>query len=177
MAPWFHYWLHGEGATPTAKALVFETGTNVWKQYADWPPKNAKATPLYLPGSGVEPTAYDAYVSDPANPVRYRPRPISPTYPGADWPKWLVQDQRFADHRPDVLSFETEPLTKDVRVVGDVVAHFFASTTGTDADWVVKLIDLQPENAKATIPAEGSEPARTVDLGGFQLMIANDVIR
>jgi putative CocE/NonD family hydrolase len=184
MAPWFRYWLHGEGTAPAAKALVFETGTNEWKQYAAWPPKDAKTTPLYLkadrelsfekPEQG---TGFDMYVSDPANPVPYRPRPISPTYPGPDWPKWLVQDQRFVDHRPDVLTWETEPLTKDVRVAGDVVAHFFASSTGTDADWVVKLIDVQPENATSTIPAEVADPARTVDLGGYELMIANEVFR
>jgi len=197
MAPWFRYWLHGEGAPPAAKALVFETGTNQWKQYAEWPPRNAKAVPLYLQESrglsfdkpapraesgtgseaGFKSGAYDAYISDPENPVPYRQRPVSPTYPGADWPKWLVQDQRFADHRPDVLSFETAPLQKDVRVAGDVVAHLFASTSGTDADWIVKLIDVQPEDAKSAIPAEGTEPARTADLGGFQLMIADEVFR
>jgi putative CocE/NonD family hydrolase len=171
MAPWFKYWLHGEGAAPAAKVLAFETGTNEWKQYPEWPPKSAKATPIYFgtgrtlsftkPAAGS--AAYDAYVSDPANPVPYRPRPISPTYPGADWPKWLVQDQRFVDHRPDVLTWETEPLEKDIRVAGDVLAHFYASTTGTDADWVVKLIDVQPEDAESVIPAEGAEPERKAD--------------
>ncbi len=189
MAPWFRYWLHGEGPAPAAKALIFETGANVWKQYTAWPPRDAKATSLYLKGGrglsfdkpeerpAPESTAYDAYVSDPANPVPYRPRPISPTYPGPDWTKWLVQDQRFVDHRPDVLSFQTEPLTKDMRVAGQIVAQIFASTTGTDADWVVKLIDVQPEDAKATIPAEGAEPARSVALGGYQLMVADEVFR
>ncbi len=185
MAPWFRYWLHGEGSKPAAKVIAFETGTNVWKQYAEWPPKSAKPTPIYFgagrsmsftrPAAGA--SAFDAYVSDPANPVPYRPRPISPTYPGADWPKWLVQDQRFVDHRPDVLTWETEPLEKDVRIAGDVMAHFFASTTGTDADWVVKLIDVQPEDAVSNIPAEGAEPARKVDMGGFELMIADEVYR
>ena len=184
MAPWFRYWLHGEGTAPAEKVLTFETGTNQWKHYSEWPPKEAKATPLYLAASRQlsfkKPStaaAYDEYISDPANPVPYRPRPIAPTYPGADWPKWLVQDQRFADHRPDVLTFETEPLTSDIRVAGDVVANFFASTSGTDADWIIKLIDVQPENATSTIPAEKDEPARTVDIGGFELMIANEVFR
>ncbi len=185
MAPWFLYWLHGEGSAPASKVLAFETGTNEWKQYAAWPPKEAKPTPVYF-GAGRElsfsaPTgdagAYDAYVSDPANPVPYRPRPIKQTYPTADWPKWLVQDQRFVDHRPDVLTWETEPLKDDLRVAGDVKAHFFASTTGTDADWIVKLIDVQPEDAVSQIPAEDGEPARTVEMGGFELMIADEVYR
>ena len=185
MAPWFRYWLHGDGSAPAAKVLTFETGTNVWRQYKDWPPASATPTPIYFgdrrtlsfnkPAAGGPP--YEAYVSDPANPVPYRPRPISPTYPGADWPKWLVQDQRFVDHRPDVLSWETEPLEKDVRVAGDVMAHFFASTTGTDADWVVKLIDVLPEDAVSTLPAEGPDPARKIEMGGFQLMIADEVYR
>ena len=81
------------------------------------------------------------------------------------------------DHRPDVLTWETESLTSDVRVAGDVVAHFYASTTGTDADWVVKLIDVQPEDAVSNIPAEGDEPARKVNMGGFELMISNEVYR
>jgi len=185
MTPWFRYWLHGEGSAPASKVLAFETGSNVWKQYAEWPPKSAKPTPIYF-GAGrslsfTKPAAnagaFDAFVSDPANPVPYRPRPIQPTYPGADWPKWLVQDQRFVDHRPDVLTWETESLTSDVRVAGDVVAHFYASTTGTDADWVVKLIDVQPEDAVSNIPAEGDEPARKVNMGGFELMISNEVYR
>ena len=90
---------------------------------------------------------FDEYVSDPANPVPYRPRPVPPTYPGPEWRVWLVQDQRFVDHRPDVLSWQTEPLAADVRVAGDIAAELFASTSGTDSDWVVKLIDVYPEDA------------------------------
>ena len=186
MAPWFRYWLHGDdGAKPAAKVVAFETGTNVWKQYSEWPPKNTRPTPIYF-GAGrllsfTKPApgdvSFDSFVSDPANPVPYRPRPISPTYPGPDWPRWLVQDQRFVDHRPDVLTWETEPLKSDVRIAGDVIAHFYASTTGTDADWIVKLIDVQPEDAVSIIPAEGADPARRVNMGGFELMIADEVFR
>jgi uncharacterized protein len=185
MAPWFRYWLHGEGSAPAAKVIAFETGTNVWKQYPEWPPKSAKPTAIYFgagrslsftkPATGG--SAFDAFVSDPANPVPYRPRPIGPTYPGGEWPVWLVQDQRFVDHRPDVLTWETQPLESDLRVAGDVVAHFYASTTGTDADWIVKLIDVQPENAVSDIPGEGKEPARKVNMGGFELMISDEVYR
>ena len=184
MAPWFRYWLHGEGSLPAARVLTFETGSNAWKTYTAWPPPNTTPTRLYMgPARSLtfqkpqQAQGFDSYISDPANPVPYRPPPISPTYPGAEWPKWLVQDQRFVDHRPDVLTWETAPLEKDIRVTGDIVANFFASTSGTDSDWIVKLIDVQPENATSTIPAESGEPARTVDMGGFQLMIADEVFR
>ncbi len=88
---------------------------------------------------------FDSYVSDPANPVPYRPRPVTPTYPGPEWREWMVQDQRFVHRRPDVLSWETEPLKEDVAVAGNPWARLFASTTGSDCDWVVKLIDVHPE--------------------------------
>ena len=91
--------------------------------------------------------AFDAYVSDPANPVPYRPRPNPrPTSARLRMATWLVQDQRFVDHRPDVLSYETEPLAEDVTVAGEIVAHLFASTSGIDSDWIVKLIDVYPED-------------------------------
>ena len=109
---------------------------------------------------------HDSYVSDPSHPVPYRPRPIEPTYPGPGWPLWLVQDQRFVHGRPDVLSFETGPLAEDVIISGPLAAHLFASTTGSDGDFVAKLIDVFPE-----------EYPKDPTLGGFQLMIAGDVIR
>jgi putative CocE/NonD family hydrolase len=185
MAPWFRYWLHGEGTLPSSRVLAFETGTNQWKTYPAWPPPDTTPTKLYMSSArrltfhrpDSDNGGFDTYISDPSNPVPYRPRPISPTYPGPNWSKWLVQDQRFVDHRPDVLTWETEPLEKDIRVAGDIVASFFASTSGTDSDWVVKLIDVQPEDATSVIPAEAGEPARTVDLGGFQLIISDEVFR
>ena len=185
MAPWFRYWLHGEGTLPSSKVLAFETGLNEWKTYTAWPPPNTTATRLYMSSARSltfekpqqNTSAFDSYISDPANPVPYRPRPIAPTYPGPGWPKWLVQDQRFVDHRPDVLTWETGPLAKDIRVTGDIMADFFASTSGTDSDWIVKLIDVQPENATSAIPAQPGEPARSVDIGGYQLIIADEVFR
>src|SRR5207302_1434361 len=114
--------------------------------------------------TGGGPNAYDAYVSDPNKPVPYRARPILPTFGrGSTWSTWLVDDQRFVQDRPDVLAWESAPLTEDVVVAGDIAAHLFAATTGSDADWVVKLIDVYPE----------SEPK----LGGYELMVANDVFR
>jgi len=178
--PWFAYWLRGEGELKLAEATTFETGTNQWRQYEAWPPKRGVAERrLYLhPGRllSFDPPArggdqpYDEYISDPANPVPYRPRPVTPTYPGAEWPVWLVQDQRFVDHRPDVLSFETEPLAEELRVVGDLSAEIFASTSGSDSDWVVKLIDVYPENAPASA-------ATATPMGGYELIIADEILR
>ena len=103
------------------------------------------------------------------------PRPVTPTYPGPEWPVWLVQDQRFVDHRPDVLSWETEPLKEDVVVAGDIVADLFASTTGTDSDWIVKLIDVYPEDWKPPETSAQGQPQPS--LAGYQLIIADEVFR
>ena len=110
----------------------------------------------------------DSFVSDPAKPVPYRNRPIEPTYypKGSGWGAWLLEDQRFVHNRPDVLSWETEPLTEDVVLAGEVTARLFASTTGQDADWIVKLIDVYPQDY-----------APDFKLGGFQLMVSNEVFR
>jgi hypothetical protein len=112
--------------------------------------------------------AYDSYVSDPAHPVPYRHRPIQATYDprGSDWYTWLTEDQRFVDGRPDVLSWQTPPLTEDVTIAGDITADLFAATSGSDADWIVKLIDVYPENMP-------NDPK----MGGYELMVANEVLR
>jgi putative CocE/NonD family hydrolase len=177
-APWFAYWLKDKGALPLQEALVFETGSNRWVNYDSWPPKAAKPRKLYFRGGGKlsfaapaknSPAEFDSYLSDPAHPVPYRHRPIEMTYPTdrrGGWPTWLVEDQRFVDHRPDVLSWETDALEKDLTVAGDIVAHLFASTTGSDSDWVVKLIDVYPEKYPQDVKMEG-----------YELMIADEVFR
>jgi len=175
-APWFAYFLKDKGNFRQPEARVFQTGSNRWESYDEWPPRhNVTERQLYFHPDGwlaFEPLAasagreHDSYVSDPAHPVPYRPRPISPTYPGPGWPVWLLQDQRFVHQRPDVLSWETEPLQEDVAVAGEVVAHLFASTSGTDSDWVFKLIDVYPEDYP-------KEP----NMGGYQLMIGGEVFR
>jgi putative CocE/NonD family hydrolase len=174
-APWFAYHLKGKGKLKLPEALSFRTGTNRWVEHEQWPPRqNVEQRQLYFRRDGrlsfSAPEApdleCDSYVSDPARPVPYRARPISPTYPGPGWPDWLVQDQRFVHLRPDVLSWETEALAEDVVVSGNLSAHLYASTTGSDSDWIVKLIDVYPEEYS---------PDRK--LGGYQLMIANDVLR
>lgn len=175
-AAWFAYWLKDKGSLPMREALTFQTGTNEWKTYDQWPPReHVAARHLYFHDSGglsLEPPqeagaqAFDSYVSDPAHPVPYRRRPIEPTYPGPGWPAWLVEDQRFVNLRPDVLSWETTPLTENVQVAGDIIAHLFASTSGSDSDWIVKLIEVYPEDYP-------QEPT----MGGYELMIADEVYR
>jgi putative CocE/NonD family hydrolase len=113
----------------------------------------------------ASPNAVDSYVSDPANPVPYRKRPIPPTFgQGSSWSRWLMDDQRFLKDRNDVLSWQTAPLGDDVVISGQIAAHLFASTSGSDADWVVKLIDVYPETTSDS-------------LAGYQLMVANDILR
>jgi putative CocE/NonD family hydrolase len=176
-APWFAYWLKDKGSLRQPEAMAFETGRNTWERYDAWPPVDGiKTRKLYTAASralsfgppsgasGPADQAFDAYISDPAHPVPYRHRPIPPTYsPNSGWTTWLSEDQRFVDLRPDVLSWSTEPLTDDLVIAGDVVAHLFASTSGSDSDWIAKLIDVYPEN----------DPK----LPGYELMIANDVFR
>jgi putative CocE/NonD family hydrolase len=177
-APFFAHYLKDKPGWNVPEAVTFETGTNAWQVYDEWPPRNlTEDRGLYFREDGrlsfeapatEDGRAFDSYVSDPSRPVPYRPRPIEATYDprGSGWRTWLVGDQRFVHLRPDVLSWETEPLAEDITVTGRIVARLFASTTGTDSDWIVKLIDVYPED----VPAE---PA----MGGYQLMIANEVFR
>ncbi|HMG34928.1 MAG TPA: CocE/NonD family hydrolase [Blastocatellia bacterium] len=173
LAKFFAYHLKGKGSPDFPEALTFRTGVNQWVRHDSWPPTSKATTrPLYFqPGGKLSfdtPKAgakdeFDSYVSDPANPVPYRPRPIDVR---SGWTTWLVEDQRFVDHRPDVLTWSTDVLADDVVVSGKVVAHLFASTSGTDSDWIVKVIDVYPEKYAA-------DPK----MSGFQLMIAGDVLR
>jgi putative CocE/NonD family hydrolase len=174
LAPFFAHYLKGKGPPPLSEALTFRTGTNAWTRHDTWPPtRNVVNRRLYLreggklafdpPAARANDQAYDSYVSDPAKPVPYRQRPIRLR---TGWPTWLVEDQRFVHQRPDVLSWSTDPLTTDVTMTGKIVANLFASTTGTDSDWIVKVIDVYPETYAA-------DP----EMGGYQLMIAGDVTR
>jgi uncharacterized protein len=189
-APFFRYYLHGQGEKPAWQASTFQSGSNTWHTYAAWPPPGTKPTKLYFhadgtlsfsaPGAAKAGPAYREYVSDPANPVPYRQRPITPTYPGGDWRTWEVADQRFVDHRPDVLSFVSEPLDHDLTVTGPLAADLFASTSGTDSDFVVKLIDVYPQDAQknAWNPDEGPRPGQYAQsLNGYELPIAMEVRR
>jgi uncharacterized protein len=164
-----------------APVIAFDTGTNVWRSLPSWPAGCASGcsiqpTPLYLapglklsftaPSSGG--TTFDEYVSDPAKPVPYRARPIQPMgySAGMTWSEWLVDDQREQSGRPDVEVYVSDPLTTPLKISGQPIANLVASTSGTDSDWVVKVIDVYPDEV-------ASQPA----LGGYQLMIAADIFR
>jgi len=177
-APWFAYWLKDKGKLPLKEALLFQTGSDTWTSFDAWPPREAQTRNLYFhedgklsfeaPESGA-PEAFDSYESDPAHPVPYRHRPVDMTYPEdhpGSWYTWLVQDQRFVDERPDVLTWQTDELADDVTLAGQVTAKLFASTTGTDSDWVVKLIDVYPQK----FPQDWK-------LSGYELMIADEIFR
>jgi len=177
-APWFAYWLKDKGKLPLKEALLFQTGSDRWTRFNSWPPREATTRNLYLREGGklsfdapqtsaAEP--FDSYLSDPGHPVPNRHRPVDMTYPSdhpGSWYTWLVQDQRFVDQRPDVATWQTDTLTEDLTLAGQVTAKLFASTTGSDSDWVVKLIDVYPEK-------NGDD----WKLNGFELMIADEIFR
>jgi putative CocE/NonD family hydrolase len=192
-APFFRCQLKSRCDAAQPEAIAFEAGANEWRTYDSWPPKHEiSRRSLYFGPNGTlswEPpakagasrdgaaarravssvaTEYDQFVSDPAKPVPYRARPIEATYDprGSGWSTWQLDDQRFVDGRPDVLSFKTAPLSEDVTIAGDVIAELFASTSGSDADWVVKLIDVYPDLYEA-------DPK----MSGYQLMVSGEVFR
>ncbi|UYY57723.1 CocE/NonD family hydrolase [Sphingomonas sp. S2-65] len=181
-APFFGYWLHGKGTRPTGEARSFQSGSWTWKSYAKWPAPGATSTNLYLQSDGslsfTAPTNTGQcrdYVSDPANPVPFRERPISRTYPSLEWRWWEAADQRFVDHRPDVLSYVTAPLDADLTVTGDISATLMASTSGTDSDFVVKLIDVLPEDYEPVKAGALGDYPRTMN--GYQFPIAMEIRR
>jgi putative CocE/NonD family hydrolase len=175
-APFFAYHLKGKGTLKLPEASIFRSGSNKWMSYDQWPANggNFKKSAFYLNADGKvtmeKPTASgeaaDSYVSDPANPVPYRKRPILPTYgPGSTWYTWLVDDQSFLSDRKDVLKWSSDVLNDDLTITGDVFADLFASTTGSDSDWVVKLIDVYP--------ADDADPK----MANYQLMVAEEIFR
>jgi uncharacterized protein len=175
-APFFEKYLKGRAGFDLQGVASFRTGVNKWERYETWPPKvGFKEEKLFLTANGglevAAPTndgggkAALSYSADPANPVPYRNRPIQSTYgDGSKWRTWLVEDQRFVSGRKDLANFSTPVLEKDVTVTGDVVADLFAATTGTDGDFVVKLIDVYPDDAPAP-------------MAGYQLMIVDEIFR
>ncbi|MGA8532016.1 MAG: CocE/NonD family hydrolase, partial [Acidobacteriaceae bacterium] len=195
-APFFAYYLKDQPGFDLANTATYQTGTDRWMHYAQWPPANVTEHDLYLDADGklsfTQPAdlgAFKAYTSDPANPVPYRRRPIEATYgPDSHWYTWLVQDQRFVDGRPDVATWVTPPLNHDVTITGDVVADLIASTSGTDSDWIVKLIDVFPDAKQdpdcatclridASFLPAGSPSVPVAGPGGYELMINDEIFR
>ena len=179
LLPFFNqYLLEGAPKADTPPVLIYNTGENHWDRLQSWPPSCEKGCadgtkPLYLTADmglsfeapSVESPKFDEYVSDPTKPVPYIPRPVM-AVDGEAWVTWLVHDQRFVDSRSDVLSYETAPLTESLRLSGAPIANLVASTSGTDSDWVVKLIDVYP-------PSVPGDP----DMGGYELPVSLDIFR
>ncbi len=178
LLPFFNQYLKpGSPSADTPPVLIYNTSEDRWERPPVFPASCEKgcpvtSKPLYLaaegklsfdaPGAGAK---FDEYVSDPAKPVPYRPRPVVAS-DISGWRTWLVTDQRFVDGRPDVLTYETEPLKTAMKLSGEPEVHLVASTSGTDSDWVVKLIDVQPDRV-----------APPVEMGGYELPIATDIFR
>ena len=209
-APFFAHYLKDEAGFNLKDTAAFESGSNRWREYTHWPPPDTKSQNLYLSADGSlvfsskEPKKtshektgaanYREYISDPANPVPYRNRPIQATYAqGSKWFTWMVEDQRFVSSRTDVATWTTPPLDREITVAGDVIADLLASTSGTDSDWVVKLIDEYPgpageatptgSSAKssaapaANAPGQSTSPAAPQDMAGYQLIINAEIFR
>jgi putative CocE/NonD family hydrolase len=180
LLPFFNQYLKpGAAVAATPPVFIYDTGADRWERPQVFPASCEKgcpteSKPMYLtaggglsfeaPGAGKG-SNFDEYVSDPAKPVPYRPRPVVED-DEMGWRTWLVTDQRFVDGRPDVLTYETEPLKASLKLSGEPVVHLVASTSGTDSDWVVKLIDVQPDRI-----------APPVEMSGYELPIATDIFR
>jgi hypothetical protein len=181
--PFFEQHLKGEKGKALAEATVFETGTNVWREYSSWPPQQAQNRTLYFSANGKlswkEPqeefNTFDEYISDPKKPVPF----IS--YVATGVPReYMVSDQRFASTRPDVLVYQTDVLEEDVTIAGPVSPRLFVSTSGTDADWVVKLIDVYPDDyPERQAPRDrGSDvPPPSIKMAGYQQLVRGEPLR
>ena len=181
--PFFEHYLKGAEDPGLAKATMFETGSNQWRRFDSWPPHEAAAKALYLrengrldfapPGDGAA-QPFDEYRSDPASPVPYTPIMTTDMDP-----EYMARDQRFVRRRPDVLDYESDVLAEDVTIAGPIVPKLFVSTSGTDGDWIVKLIDVYPDSAPAyERSASGVVPtSKSLSMAGFQQLIRGDVIR
>jgi uncharacterized protein len=179
LRPFLDYYLKDSGGgVPISQVTAYETGTNAWAQLPSWPAGCAsgcevKPTPFYLKADGKgglappksgDPT-YTEYVSDPAKPVPFRRRPVN-EQSGTPWHEWLVSDQRDASGRTDVAVFVSDTVREPVKISGQPIVNLVASTSGTDSDWVVKVIDVYPD-----------EVAGDADMGGYQLMVSADIFR
>ncbi|HKG07674.1 MAG TPA: CocE/NonD family hydrolase, partial [Pedobacter sp.] len=172
--PFFKHYLKGEGDFKPAEANIFVTGSNEWKKFDTWPPKNTEARTLYLQPDGKlsfekvgRTDSWDEYVSDPNHPVPYQDG-----VQARRTREYMIDDQRFAARRPDVKVYQTDPLTEDITLTGPLLAKLVVSTTGSDADYVVKLIDVYPEDA--VNPALNP---KNLLMGGYQMLVRGEIMR
>lgn len=175
-AKFFAHYLKGEPGFDLKNTASFQTGSDTWRYYKQFPPKTARSANLYLEGDGKLSwsasisAASTSYVSDPSNPVPYRHRPIQPTYgPGSQWYNWLTEDQRFVTGRKDVAVWRLPALQHDLTITGEVIADVYAATTGSDNDMVVKLIDEYPQ--------DDPDPHHDKSMRGYQLMTNAEIFR
>ncbi len=192
LLPFFNQYLKpGAPRADTPPVWIYDTGADHWDTFEKWPqsceegcPSTSK--PLYFEAGGglsfnaphADGAKFEEYVSDPANPLPYSPRPV--TGDGGAWRTWLLHDQRFVDGRSDVLTYVTGPLTTPLKLAGEPIVHLIASTTGTDSDWVVKLIDVYPVDQPTPLDTEGAFPGTLgvqPDMSGYELPLAIDIFR
>jgi len=172
--PFFKYYLKGEGDFKPAEANIFVTGSNEWKKFSNWPPAETESKNLYLHPNGKlafekvgRTDSWDEYVSDPNNPVPYQDG-----VQAKRTREYMIDDQRFAARRPDVKVYQTDALTEDITLTGPVLANLVVATTGTDADYVVKLIDVYPENEPNPVPNP-----KNLLMGGYQMLVRGEIMR
>ncbi|WP_285009423.1 CocE/NonD family hydrolase [Pedobacter faecalis] len=172
--PFFKYYLKGEGQFKPAEANIFITGSNQWKEFSTWPPKDVESKMLYLQPNGKlgfekvgRTDSWDEYVSDPNKPVPYQDG-----VQARRTREYMIDDQRFAARRPDVMVYQTDPLTEDITFTGPLQANLVVSTTGSDADYVVKLIDVYPEET----PNPAKNP-KNILMGGYQMLVRGEIMR
>jgi putative CocE/NonD family hydrolase len=172
--PFFNYYLKGEGTMDLPKATIFITGSNQWHKFNSWPPENTVEKTLYLQADGKlsfdQPKtsdSFDEYVSDPNAPVPYQDG-----IQERRTREYMLDDQRFAGRRPDVKVYQTDTLTQDITLTGPVLADLFSSTTGTDADYVVKLIDVFPDNYPNPVPNP-----KNVTMAGYEMLVRGEIFR
>ncbi len=177
--PFFNHYLKDKGEAGLPEMYGFITGSNQWVTFDSWPPEDLEDRQIYFHQGGKlsfdpprsKKKVYDEYISDPANPVPYTSE-IGSRYPSLVWPRYMIGDQRFADRRPDVLSYQTDALEEDITLAGPLQADLWVSTSGTDSDWIVKLIDVFPDST------ENPEDLPVgVHMAGFQMMVRSEVIR
>ncbi|HWV72013.1 MAG TPA: CocE/NonD family hydrolase [Pseudosphingobacterium sp.] len=172
--PFFNYYLKGKGKFDSAEATIFITGSNEWKNFDTWPPKEASTKQLYLQANGklsfekpVGSNSFDEYISDPNAPVPYQQ--------GVNQSRsreYMIDDQRFASKRPDVMVYQSDVLTEDITLTGPLLAKLKVSTTGTDADYVVKVVDVYPDDAPNPVPNP-----KSIVMGGYQMLVRGEVFR
>jgi len=174
--PFFNYYLKGKGADNLPEALIFLTGSNAWKKFTQWPPVNSKKQKIFFAENNTlsfgktDKNSFDEFLSDPSKPVPYTAKQLDSRQMYNR--EYMDEDQRFAAERPDVLVYQSEPLKDSLTITGPIEAELFVSTTGTDADWVVKLIDVYPYDMQNPKPNP-----QQVEMGGFQQLLRGEIMR